>query len=92
MLSSEISKCFNEISSHSHLYEEEVNNKIKELGNTASFYDVFYASRSVIYNCHKQETINKYMSSMTRDEATLKYELEFITEKEYVFYRKHYEA
>jgi hypothetical protein len=91
-MESRIAKYFNEISSYTDLYDEEVNKKLKEMGNSVSFYDIFYTSRRVVYNIHKRETIKLYMlDSMKRDEATLKYENEFITEDEYVFYRRHYD-
>ena len=89
---SRIAKCFNEISSYTDLYQDEINKKIKQLGNTVSFYDIFYTSRREVYNIHKRETIRMYMlDSMNRDEATNKYYTEFITEDEYVFYRQHYD-
>lgn len=87
----ELTKRYNEITFHSYMYENEINNKIEEFKKSemsSNFYDLFYKTRRFIYNIHKTDKINLYIiSSYTNEEAIKEYEKNFITEDEYVYYR-----
>lgn len=91
-----IDKCFDEITCYIQQpkYEEEISKEEEDLRNiTSSFYDIFYGVRRIIYNLHKRETIKLYMTSqfMSMEEAMREYAVNYITEDQFVFYRKHFD-
>jgi len=91
-----IDNCFNEITRYSQQekYEEEIAKEEDDLRNiTSSFYDIFYGVRRIIYNLHKRETIKMYMTTqfMSMEYAIHEYASNYITEEQFVFYRKHFD-
>lgn len=91
-MTTSIAAYYDIITSYSHLYEDEIDRAVEDMGHFARTYDIIAEVRSVIYSCFMNDMI--FASFISSSEATLEdaikeFETSYaITEEEFVLFKK----